>query len=363
MKNVVYASSMKGSTVMSIKKVITWFAALGLGLASAAVVAADMAPEAGKSAEKVTIGVSPVMSSAAVFVAVEKGYFAEQGIEAVLEPFKASGAKMVPFLATGELDVGGGNVNAGLYNAIASDIPVKIVADKGTVSPKHGYLALLVRKDLVEGGRYKSYRDLKGMTMAVTAKGVSQEIVTDRYLKRAGLTLADINLVTLAYQDMNIAFANKSLDATVQIEPFVAAAVKENLAVRIEGNDVIYPNQQSAVIIYSPSFIEKRPAVAKAFMVAYVKAMRDYNDAFEKGKGKDEIIAILAKHNVISDTSILDKMVPVGLHPDGDVNVQSLNEDAKWFLDRGYLKTMPNMDSIVDRSYVEHAKKVLGPYQ
>lgn len=347
---------------MSTKRIINWIVAMGMALGSAVAIAADAAPNTGKPTEKVTIGVSPVMSSAAVFIAVEKGYFAEQGIEPVLEPFKASGAKMVPFLATGDLDVGGGNVNAGLYNAIASDIPVKIVADKGTVTPNHGYLALLVRKDLVESGRYKSYKDLKGMTMAVTAKGVSQEIVTDRYLKGAGLSLADINLVTLAYQDMNIAFANKSLDATVQIEPFVAAAVQEGLAMRIEGNDVIYPNQQSAVMIYAPSFIEKRPAVAKGFMVAYVKAMRDYNDAFEKGKGKDEIIAILAKHNAVTDKSVLDQVVPVGLHPDGDLNVQSLKDDAKWFLDRGYLKVMPNMDAIVDRSYVEHAKKVLGAY-
>lgn len=348
---------------MSISKVIKGIAGLALGIWASVTLAAGAAPETGKPLAKVTIGVSPVMSSAAVFIAAEKGYFTEQGIEPVIEPFKASGAKMVPFLATGELDVGGGNVTAGLYNAIASGIPVKIVADKGTVSPNHGYLALLVRKDLVESGRYKSYKDLKGMTMAVTAKGVSQEIVTEKYLKSAGLGMADIKLVTLAYQDMNIAFANKSLDATVQIEPFVAAAVRQGLAARIEGNDVIYPNQQSAVIIYSPSFVEKRPAVARAFMVAYVKAMRDYNDAFEKGKAKDEIVDILAKHNAVKDKTVLDRVVPVGLHPDGALNVQSLKDDAQWFVEHGYLKTVPDMNAIVDLSYVEHAVKVLGPYK
>jgi NitT/TauT family transport system substrate-binding protein len=310
----------------------------------------------------VPVGISPVMSSAAMFIAKEKGYFEEQGINVVINPFKASGAKMVPFLATGQLLVGGGNINAGMYNAIANDIPIRIVSDKGTVSPGHGYLALIVRKDHVDSGRYKSFADLKGMTMAVTAKGVSQEIVTERYLKKAGLSLKDIKFTTLGYSDMNIALANKSIDATVQIEPLVAAAVDKGIAVRVAGDDEIYPHQQSAAIFYSPVFIEKHPEHAKGFMVAYVKALRDYNDAFEKGKGKKDIIAILTKHTRIKDSAIYENVVPVGLHPDGMVNVSSLKADAQWYFEQGYLKQQPQIDNIVDLSFARHAKQVLGSY-
>ena len=274
---------------------------------------------------EVPVGISPVMSSAAMFIAKEKGYFRDEGIDVIINPFKASGAKMVPFLASGQLFVGGGNINAGMYNAIAQEIPIRIVSDKGTVSPKHGYLALLVRKDLVDSGRYKGFKDLKGMTMAVTAKGVSQEIATERYLKSVGLSLDDIKLVTLAYQDMNIALANKSIDATVQIEPFVAAAVENGFAVRVAGDDEVYPNQQSAAIFYSPVFMDKHPKQAQGFMNAYVRGLRDYNDAFEKGIGKDEIIKILTNNTKIKDPKIYQAVVPVGLSPDGLVNVQSLN--------------------------------------
>jgi NitT/TauT family transport system substrate-binding protein len=311
---------------------------------------------------EVPVGISPVMSSAAMFIAKEKGYFRAEGIEVNINPFKASGAKMVPFLATGQLFVGGGNINAGMYNAIAQDIPIKIVSDKGTVSPGHGYLALLVRKDHVASGRYKSFKDLKGMTLAVTAKGVSQEIVTERYLHSAGLSLDDIKLVTLAYQDMNIALANKSIDATVQIEPFVAAAVKNGFAVRVAGDDAVYPNQQSAAIFYSPVFMTKYPKQAQGFMNAYVRALRDYNDAFEKGIGKDEIIGILTKNTKIKDPEIYAAVVPVGLSPDGMVNVQSLKDDARWYHQRGYLKKLPDMDAIVDLSYAKKEVQTLGAY-
>ena len=312
---------------------------------------------------KVPVGISPVMSSAAMFIAKEKGYFEEHGLDVVINPFKASGAKMVPFLARGQLFVAGGNINAGMYNAIAADIPIKIVSDKGTVTPDHGYLSLIVRKDHVQSGRYKRFKDLKGMTMAVTAKGVSQEIVTEMYLKQAGLSLSDIKLTTLAYQDMNIALANKSIDATVQIEPFVAAAVQQDIAVRVVGNDEVYPNQQSAAIFYSPVFMEQHPEQAKGFMVAYVKALRDYNDAFEKNINKDEIIDILTKYTRIKDAGIYQRVVPVGLSPDGSVNVQSLKDDARWYYERGYVKQTPDLDAIVDLSYAKHAVKVLGAYE
>lgn len=311
---------------------------------------------------EVPIGISPVMSSAAMFIAAERGYFEEQGIKPVINPFKASGAKMVPFLATGQLFVGGGNINAGMYNAFAQDIPIKIVSDKGTVSKGHGYLALIVRKDHIDSGRYKTLKDLRGMKMAVTARGVSQEIVTEMYLKKVGLTLKDIQMNTLGYSDINIALANGSIDASIQIEPFVAAAVANDIAVRVAGDDEIYPDQQSAGIFYSPVFMEKYPKQAKGFMVAYVKGLRDYNDAFEKGKGKDEIIRILTKHTRIKEKKIYQSVVPVGLSPDGLVNVDSLKSDAKWYHQRGYLKQPVNIDDIVDLSYAHHAVKVLGEY-
>jgi len=308
---------------------------------------------------KVPVGVSPVTSSIGIFIANEKGYFREAGIDVVLNPFKASGAKMVPYLANGQLLIAGGNINAGVYNAITQDIPIKIVADKGTVSKGHGYLALIVRKDHISSGRYKTFKDLKGMKLAVTAKGVSQEIVIERYLEKGGLGMSDIRLVTLGYSDMNIALANKSIDATIQIEPYVAAAVKKGFAVRVAGDDEVYPDQQSAVIFMSPEFIRKYPKQAQGFVTAYVKGLRDYNRALDSGN-RQEIISILGKYTSIKESKYYASMVPVGLNRDGYVNLDSLREDAQWFYNKGYIRNLPNFDKIVDMSYVENAKQALG---
>ena len=316
-----------------------------------------------KDLQDVPIGITPAMSTAGLFVAYEKGYFREQGINLVMKQIPRAGAQMIPFLATGQLMVGCGNLNAGLYNAIANDIPLKVVADKGTVTPKHGYLALLVRKAHVDSGRYKELKDLKGMTVAVTARGVSQEIVYEKYLQKAGLTLDDVKFVILSWADMNVALSNGAIDATIQVEPLVARAVEKGIATRVMGDDEVYPNQQSAVIMYSPVFIEKQPELAKAFMVAYVKGMRDYYDAFEKNKDKEAVIKILMKHTKVKDRATYDKVATVGLHHDAMLNVATMKQDAQWLHDKGYVKHMPNVDGIADLTFVEHAKEQLGTYQ
>jgi len=313
--------------------------------------------------QDVTIGITPAMSTAGLFVAYEKGYFEEQGINLQMKHIPRAGAQMIPFLATGQLMVGCGNLNAGLYNAFAGGIPLKVVADKGTVTPDHGYLALIVRKAHVDSGRYKDLKDLKGMTVAVTARGVSQEIVYEKFLKKAGLGLDDVRFVNLSWADMNIALSNGAIDATIQVEPLVARAVEKGIAVRVLGDDTVYPNQQSAVIMYSSMFIEKHPELARAFMVAYVKGMRDYNDAFEKNKGKEDVIKILMKHTKVKDRETYDKVATVGLHPDAMLNVSTMKDDAKWLFSKGYVKQQPNVDDIADLSYVEHARKVLGDYK
>ena len=315
-----------------------------------------------KELQDVTIGITPAMSTAGLFIAYEKGYFKEQGINLVMKQIPRAGAQMIPFLATGQLMVGCGNLNAGLYSAIASDIPIQVVADKGTVTPDHGYLALMVRKEHISSGRYKNLSDLKGMTVALTARGVSQEIVMEKYLKKGGLELDDVRFVNLSWGDMNIALSNGAIDATIQVEPLIAKAVSKDIAVRVMGDDEVYPHQQSAVIMYSPVFMEKQPDLANAFMVAYVKGMRDYNDGFEKNIGKESIIQILMKHTKVKDRATYDLVANVGLHHDAMLNVKTMRDDAKWLFDKGYIKQQADMDKVANLSYVKHAIKVLGKY-
>jgi NitT/TauT family transport system substrate-binding protein len=313
-------------------------------------------------AYKIKVGVSPVVSSSGIFLAYEKGYFQKQGLDIDIVYFKSSGAPMTTLLGNGNLDVGAGNISAGLWAAINKGLNIKLVADKGRVGKKSDYIGLLVRKDHLESGRYKSFKDLKGFKMAVTAFGVSQQIAAEKFLAAAGLKLADVTFEKMDYAEMNVALKNKLIDATIQLEPYLTKAELDGIAVKVSGVYAVYPEQQSAAIIYSSSFINDHRELAEKFMTAYLQGVRDYNRAFIKGENRKEIVALLKKHIKIEDDRIWETMVPTGIDPNGSLNESSLREDAKWYQQHGFLDVMPDMQKAIDRTFTEQTVAQLGEY-
>ncbi|MDQ3924722.1 MAG: ABC transporter substrate-binding protein, partial [Actinomycetota bacterium] len=181
----------------------------------------------GESGELATVrvGTAQSASDAAIYIADEKGYFEEQGIQLELIPFR-SAAETVPSLGSGDLDVAGGSPSAGMYNAVARGLDLKNVADKGSHPPGQGYSALLVREDLVDSGQFNGFEDLNGLTIGIAAEGTSSEIDAVVPLREAGLTLNDVQPEYLAFPDHVSALENGSIDASSTTEPSVTQAVQ-----------------------------------------------------------------------------------------------------------------------------------------
>ncbi len=326
------------------------------GVASAA--AANTAPE------KVALGEVGSASDAGLYIAIDKGYFAEQRIEVERSRFTTA-AEMVPALGLGQLDVGGGAPSAGLMNAITRDIPLKIVADKGNVNPGYGFQAIMVRKDLWDSGAVRGPADFKGRIIALNARDITPEVLMDTYLRTAGLTINDVDVVTLGFPDMIAALANNSVDVALPIEPFATQIVEAGTAVVAARADTVIPGQQVAVILYGPKFVQERPDVARRFMAAYVKGLRDYNDAFSKRDAakRSEVVEILIKYTPVKDTAVYDKMIMPGLDPNGKVATNSLENSQDWWLAKGSQNTRADLTRIVDSQYVDWAVQQLGPYR
>ncbi|MBW9235548.1 hypothetical protein JQK62_25815, partial [Leptospira santarosai] len=81
------------------------------------------------------------------------------------------------------------------------------------------------------------------------------------------------------------------------------------------------PEAQIAMVLGSPQFMNEEQDVSLRFMAAYLKGVRDYNDAFKKGEGKDEIIDIMTQYTALKDAAVWE-----------DVNVTGLNPDGKMFI-------------------------------
>jgi NitT/TauT family transport system substrate-binding protein len=318
------------------------------------------------AAQTITVGATASTSDAPIYIADKKGYFQAEGLAVNVVNFR-SAADMVAPLGAGEVQAGAGSASAGLYNAVARGIRIKIVADKASSPPGYGATKILVRKDHVDSGRYKELRDLKGMRFAMNAPGVSNTSTLNTLLNSVGLSYSAVETVDLPLPDHVAALRNKSVDAAASVEPAPALAVRNGDAVVIRSDDEILPNHQIAVLLYSEEFASRRADLARRFMRAYLRAVRFYNDALKDGRlegpAADEVIAILSEATPVKSREIYKLITPTGMNPDGRVNKASLTYDLAFYMQQGLIKGIVNLDDVIDGSFAASAVNELGPYR
>ncbi|MDO8673351.1 MAG: ABC transporter substrate-binding protein [Dehalococcoidia bacterium] len=334
--------------------------------ASTPTAAAVASPAAQKSGPpvKVRLGSMTSVSDSGLLIAREKGYFQEQSLDVEYIPF-ASGNDMVAPLGTGQLDVGGGSPGVALHNAIARDVDIKIVADKGSTPKGQGFEAIIVRKDLWDAG-VRTPADFKGRRTSISSLGGNTaETALANALRPAGIKPRELDLVALAHPDAVTALAGKSVDIAVTIEPYVTQIVESGLGVIYKRTDEMTPGHQIAVILYSGKFAKESPEAATRFMMAYLKGVRDYNDAFIKKDPlkKADVVSILAKATTVKDAALYDKMAVPGLNPNGETNKASMADDQEYYIQAGLQKDRIDMDKIVDPSWAKAAVEKLGVYK
>lgn len=315
----------------------------------------------------VTVGITNSTTDAAILIADKLGYFKEQGINVKLERFDAASKMMAP-VGSGQLDVAAGAPSAALYNAIAAKVDVKIVADKGSAAPGYGYQPVMIRKALMTSGAYKTPKDLKGMKFAEGAQGTAAAAFVARMLKNNGLQYDDIVHVYLGFPTMIVAFENGAIDAAAIPEPSATIAERAGYAVRVLGNDVIYPNQQLTVLMYGGPFIRTKHDLAQKFMNGYIKGVRFYNDSLVgghiRGRTANEVVAILAEAMQAKDPSIFRAITANADDPNGHLNVESLRDDLAFFRQLGLVKdTTVTVESALDQSFAEESVKTMGVYK
>ena len=323
-------------------------------------VAASPASQPPAGTEVLKIATVGSISDAGFYLADDRGYLKEAGLSIDYQRIQ-SGPQMVPFLATGQLDVAGGSVSGALFSAIQRGVALRIVADKGSNEPGFTFAYVLVRKDLADSGQIKTVADLKGRKLAISSTDNSGEYLADVMLKTVGLSIKDVDTPILGYPDQGPALANKAIDAGQNIEPFASQYVEKGFASFLPDKDK-YAGFQAAVVMYGPKFIEDRPETGKKLMVAYVKGVRDYTLAFSKGKDKEDVIKSLLNHTTVKDRALYDKLGLPGLNPDGAANDKDIAAQQDFFVARGYQKEKLDLKPVLDHQFVNYALDKLGKF-
>src|SRR5258707_1991056 len=135
----------------------------------------------------VTIALVPSVPSGSTFIAAEKGYFRDAGLDVKIERIDSL-TKAVAFVATDQVQVGQGGINAGYFNGVAQGLPVVLALESGSTPLYH---QIVVRPELKD--KIKSVADLKRRKVGISAPGSTSVYEIGMVLAFARLRIKDVD--------------------------------------------------------------------------------------------------------------------------------------------------------------------------
>jgi NitT/TauT family transport system substrate-binding protein len=123
------------------------------------------------------------------------------------------------------------------------------------------------------------------------------------------------------------------------------------------------PEAQIAMVLGSPEFMKDEQDVSLRFMAAYLKGVRDYNDAFKKDEGKDEIINIMTEYTALKDANVWEDVYVTGLDPNGEMFIDDIRNQYELYKKNGAIRGEFNFDKAIDTTVTDKAVEIIGEYQ
>lgn len=100
--------------------------------------------------------------------------------------------------------------------------------------------------------------------------------------------------------------------------------------------------------------------MAKEFLVAWLKAARDYYEAMTGGRNREEIISLLTKWSMVKDRALFDKMEWNFIHPNGGIMQDSIADQQEWYFKNGYVTQKVDVGKMIEDGYIVYALGKLG---
>lgn len=202
------------------------------------------------------------------------GYFKEQGLNVTINDF-AGGARSLQALIGGSVDVVAGAYEHTLrMQAKGQDI--KAVIELG----RFPGIVLGVKKS--HQGKVKTFGDLKGMKVGVTAPGSSTNFMLNALLAKDGLKPTDVSVIGIGAGPSAVAAMKKGeIDALMNLDPVISKLEQDGdifiLAdTRTEdGNMRLFGGNNPAAVIYiKADFIARNPVTTQRLVNAFYKTLK-----------------------------------------------------------------------------------------
>ncbi len=303
-----------------------------------------------------TVGYLPVSIAAPLYLAIEKGYFAEQGLSIDLQLF-ASGAEVLTSTAGGQLNIGtAASVGSAALNAFSRGVDVRIIATSHAENAANPTTNFVIRR---VDGSVPGIAELRGRRVAINSVGVATEYVLGLGLATAGMTPEDIDLQQIPFPDMVAALTNGSIDAAVMAEPFITRVVQQGVAEALQ--NVVPDRMQTTVTYVNSRWLAQNADPTRRFAVAFVRALRELQG---DNWTRDDVVQIIAQYTRLEPAVVRASAAPY-YDPDGRVNVESIMEQQRFFMQRGSTTYREPIDirNWIDTSFIDYAVQQLGPYR
>lgn len=311
-----------------------------------------------QAADKVVVGALRFTSHAGGFIAHEKGYFKDAGLDVSFSFFQAAQPIAVA-VSSGDVDFGIAGVTGGLMNLADKDA-VRIVA--GVLHEKkgvHGMMIMASTKAYDAG--LTSVSKLPGHSVALTQVGSTFHYMAARIAEKEGFALDKLKLVPLQkVGSMIAAIKSGQVDSMIMV-PHIAKPLVKSGAAKELGWLYDYAEYQISTLFTSVKNTRERRDMIKRFVKAYARGISDFNkvmlDPKADANAKDELTKII--HKYVYQDRPYDKAAPpiqagaMYLNEGARLHLSDVENQMKWFQAAGLVPKTLTLDKLVDKGFVE----------
>lgn len=290
---------------------------------------------------KVGLGISGWTGFAPLTLAKEAGIFKKNGLDVSIKKIPQKDRHLA--IASGDIQCAATTVETWIaWNANGVATKQIFQLDKS-----YGADGMAVRNDVA------SIKDLKGKTVAASAPGTAPYFTLAWFLKKNGLTLKDVTIVNLEPAAAAQAFVAGQNDAAMTYEPYLSTVRAAPDKGKIIATTLDYPMIMDTVGC-TPKFLADNPKAAKAMADSYFEAVdmiaKDQAKAYgimgADVKQSGEQFGNSAKYLRWQDKAANQKFFA------GELQAFS-KEAAALLLEVGIIKQIPDIDSIIDASFIK----------
>jgi len=290
---------------------------------------------------KIKIANLSVIQGLPLYLAIEKGYFEEVGIEVEAIQFNSPNL-IIDALLSGQVDFGSPSTAMGItaISQVRKPESLKIFSLSGT-TPGVINDVLITR---AENG-LETIEDLKNKKLGILP-GIQFRTIAKHILEQSGLEDSDVEIVDIAPPLQSQALAQGQVDAVLTLEPIRTIAINKGIAKDLIKSPITKFVSNPTYLgggVVTTKFMEKYPEQAKKIIAVFDRAIKEINDNPEAAR------KYLKNYTALDDKLI--KEVPLAtftMYQDVDQNdIDALQKFFDIFYEHGVIEEKADTESLI----------------